>query len=583
MKRTLSDLIIENYEKITDEHEIFYTKKDDNYISFSKRELFSQVDSLINAFGSLGIKKDDKVAIISENRTEWVVTDLACIFTGVVSVPIYTSLSTDQINYILENSESKVCFVSNEFLYEKVLQVKNNLPSLEKIIIYNESEKYFKDGYSKLLEAFGSGNIDHFNKLRSLSASINEEDLLTIIYTSGTTGVPKGVMLTHKNIHSNITDCKKVLPIDGSDIFLSYLPYSHIYERTAGYYVAFISGSKIYYAQSIDTIATQMKEAKPTFVMTVPRLLDKIYYRLQKMKDEMESGYRKKIFSWGIALAHSKPDKNSFKWKLANLFVFKKIRDRTGGRIRFFVSGGGALNKRVGEFFEAIGIVSLEGYGMTETSPVISVNHPDDNKYGTVGKPLDSVHVKIANDGEILVKGDLVMKGYYKDEKETDEILINGWLHTGDIGEFDKQGYLKITDRKKALFKTSGGKYVAPAQIEEKIMQLGYFEHVVAVGNNRMYVTALIVPNNEELVSLARKNKIEYNSDSDLIYNKELNKIIEKEINRVQADLAGYEKARKFTLLNSNFSIETGELTPTMKVKRRVVEEKFKDQIEKMY
>jgi long-chain acyl-CoA synthetase len=583
MKKTLSELFISSFEHIEDDRQLFFTKSGKGYIPFTKRELVMKAVSLINAFEKINIKKGDKIAIISENRIEWVVTDLACMFTGVISVPVYTSLSSEQIEYILENSEAKACFVSGEFLYEKVLSLKDKLPLLERIFIFNESEKYFTDYFRNLIESSGSENSDHFSKLKSLSVSVDEDDILTIIYTSGTTGTPKGVMLTHKNIYSNIIDCKKVLPMDEKDVFLSYLPYSHIYERTAGYYLALFSGSKIYYAQSIDTIAAQMGEVKPTFVMTVPRLLDKIYNRLHKMKDEMEEGFRKKVFNWGIKLAHSSPDKKSLKWKIADTFVYKKIRKRTGGNIRYFVSGGGALNKRTGLFFDAIGIITLEGYGMTETSPVISVNRPDDNKYGTVGKPLDSVNVKIAGDGEILVKGDLVMKGYYKDGKSTEEILKDGWLHTGDIGEFDKQGYLKITDRKKALFKTSGGKYVAPAQIEEKIMQLNYIDHVVAVGNNRIYVTALIVPNLDELKYLADKNNVEYNSASDLVYNKDINKIVEKDIHRLQKDFAGYEKVRRFTLLKDNFSIETGELTPTMKVKRRVIEEKYKDYIEKMY
>ncbi|MFZ1462298.1 MAG: AMP-dependent synthetase/ligase, partial [Ignavibacteria bacterium] len=420
--------------------------------------------------------------------------------------------------------------------------------------------------------------------LRSLSLEIVNPDLVTIVYTSGTTGNPKGVMLTHNNYCSNVNACQKILSINREDRFLSYLPFSHSYERTAGYYLALFCGAKIYFAQSFETIPAQLSEVKPTLVITVPRLLDKFYNRIIKTGTDMDEGIGKKIFNFAIDSAHKKSfPKNSLKWKLANALVYKKLREKTGGKIRYFISGGGALNKQTGEFFEFTGITILEGYGMTETSPVISVNPPSNNKYGTVGKPISGVSVKLTNENEIIVSGDLVMKGYFNDEMSTAETIKDGWLHTGDIGEIDPDGYIKITDRKKSLIKTSGGKYIAPAHIEDIIGGLNYVENVMIIGNERMYVTALIVPDRDQLAELAKKNNLEYHLYSDLINNKVINELIRKDIDRLQSDLAPYEKIKKFTLLEIHFTIEGGELTPTMKVKRKFVEERFKDEIERMY
>ncbi|MCX6163805.1 MAG: long-chain fatty acid--CoA ligase, partial [Ignavibacteriae bacterium] len=421
-------------------------------------------------------------------------------------------------------------------------------------------------------------------KIEEILKKVDEEELVTIIYTSGTTGVPKGVMLTQKNLYSNVISCMNTLPITEKDVFLSYLPYSHIFERTAGYYLAFFSGSKIYYAQSIDTIGVQMAEVKPTFVITVPRLLDKMYNRLMKSGDDMLNGYKKKIFLFALYYAKTNgKNKSSLRWKLLDKLVYHKIREKTGGRLRFFVSGGGALNKTVGEFFDAIGIVTLEGYGMTETSPAITLNLPDFLEYGSVGRPLIGNEVKIAEDGEILAKGDLVMKGYYNNPEETEAAIVDGWMHTGDLGRWNENGNLVITDRKKSLFKSSGGKYIAPAHIEELILQLPYVDQVLVIGDSRMYVTALVVPEFNELSSLAKKIGADVSVESELLTNQAVLKKIESDFNDVQKDLATHEKIRRFTLLSKPFTIEEGELTPTMKIKRKFVEEKYKDVIELMY
>jgi len=590
MKSTLYEMFFDKASKLNPDKNIFYTKIDDEYIPKTFGEFLNDIYKVTLYFRSEGISKGDRIAIISENRTEWAAVDFACIFMNVISVPVYTSISGSQMEYILKDSFAKICFVSNSHLLEKIIAQKNNLPSLEKIIVFNETDtnKYSSEpvkNFSEIIDVnVNTSTKEIIDFLRSVSAHIKLHDLVTIIYTSGTTGIPKGVMLSNKNLSSNIQACMEVLTINESDRFLSYLPYSHGYERVAGYYLAFFSGAEIYFAQNIDTLSIQLKEVKPTIVITVPRLLDKIYNRLMKSPESMKSDFQKKIFLWAVEIAKDKSiSKKSIKWKIADRLVYKKIRDKTGNYIRFFVSGGGALNKNIGEFFDRIGLMVLEGYGLTETSPVIAVNHPDDNRYGTVGKILNGVQLRFTDENEITVKGDLVMEGYYKDENSTAETIKDGWLYTGDIGELDIEGFLKITDRKKSLFKSSGGKYISPTQIEEIVSHLDFIENILVIGNERMYVSALIVPDKNELISFAKKNEISNNKYSELLKDTKLIKLIQKEIDTVQKDLANYERIRKITLLEKPFTIESGELTPTMKVKRNVVGKLYEKEIEEMY
>lgn len=586
-KKTIVQLLINVMKKYDIMRDIIYTKTDKEYTSVSRYELLNFSFCIKNYLESLDLSPRANLALISENRVEWIITDMAAILGSYVTVPIYPSLSAESVKYILNDSKSEVCFVSTPLQLNKVLSVIDELPNLKQIISFNGYK-----GNDKRIVSFSDIFCDKkkitrsglFEKIEMISDDINEGDLLTIIYTSGTTGIPKGVMLTHKNIYSNLIKFPSILNITDEDVFLSYLPYSHIYERTAGYYLPFFYGAKIYYAQSIDTIGVQMQEVKPTIVITVPRLLDRMYNRLIKSAEEMPSGMKKRIFFWGLDVARfSGQNKNSVKWAIADKLVFRKIKEKTGGRLKYFVSGGGALNKSIGEFFDGIGIETLEGYGLTETSPVVSVNRPGRNKYGTIGIPLEGVEVKIADDGEILVRGDIVMKGYYNSEQETAEAIIDGWFHTGDIGEFDSEGYLKITDRKKSLFKSSGGKYIAPAHIEDLVSGLPFVDQIIVIGNERMYVTALIVPIVDELKSMAKKMNLKVDVEGDLYNHPEILKKIEKDINEVQKNLSSYEKIRKFTLLKTPFSIETGELTPTLKIKRKFVEEKYKNLIELMY
>lgn len=581
--QTLTNLFLENSEKYSPDKKIFFTKEDDGSYSSVNYKLFTEnISALIHFFRFHNLKRGDKVAILSDNRFEWAAVDFACMFAGLISVPSYVSLNPEQIKYILNDAEVKIIFVMNKFMLEKINKIKAEVPSLKTIVSFNDLSQ---DNLSNEIINYSSisKNFSKSEDLKSLLSSIKEEDLLTIIYTSGTTGNPKGVMLTHKNIYMNIKACMKVLQINEQDRFLSFLPYCHAYERTAGYYLALFTGAEIYFAKNIDTISAQMPEAKPTILICVPRLLEKMYSRIIDSPGTL-SGIKKKLSSWAINMAlERKVKQHSFKWKLAYKLVYTKIAAKTGGCLRLMCSGGGALNKNISEFFIYMGVTVIEGYGMTEHSPVISVNPPEKNKPGTVGPALNGVQAKIAQDGEILVKSESIMEGYYKHAAETANTIVNGWLHTGDIGEIDSDGYIKITDRKKELFKTSGGKYIAPAQIEEMLKQLNYIEQILIIGNERMYVTSLIVPQIEHLKELAKKLKVGYENEKELHSNKEILKEIEKDINSVQKNLATYEKVRKFTLLDEPFTIEGNELTPTLKVKRRIVEEKYKDLIEKMY
>lgn len=547
---------------------------------------------LARAIEQYGIKPGETAAIISETRFEWVVTDFACISKQIVTVPVYPTMTSEQIRFILQHSESRLCFVSTNLMAEKVNAVFNELPKLKKIITFNKTDhtnehiiSFEELIYGELLEektAYSDKTADNFF---SQTASVQTpEDLLTIIYTSGTTGVPKGVCLSHKNVLANVKQCTDSFPVHPDDIFLSFLPLAHTYERTGGYYVPLSKGAKIYYAKNIDTLAAQMAEVKPTIVLAVPMLFTRIASRVIKNIEQMPLLKRtitKRALKIGRAF---RENKSNPLWKLADKRVFSVIRERTGGRIKFFISGGSALSKETAEFFDSIGILILQGYGMTETSPVISVNRLDNNEFGTVGPPLENVNVKIAPDGEILVQGDNVMLGYFRNQKETDEMIINNWLHTGDIGELDKHGKLKITDRKKTLIKTAAGKYISLTHIEENLERSEYISQVISFASDEKdFVTALIVPDPDMLEGLAKKLNVKYNELKDLTDNDIIHNFFESEIDILQKPLAKYERVRKFALLDTPFSIESGELTPTLKLKRKVIEEKHKELIVSFY
>jgi len=595
--KTIPELYIfltEVYGKKTNKN-LMYRKVDNNYEGISYAEFKDQTDNFAFGLAALGIIKDDKVAIISENRPEWVYSDIAILGLGAVDVPIYPSLTAESIEFILNNSESKGVIISTKFQLNKILKIKHNLRYLKFIVVLNEkdisNEEKFIYTFIEVQEMGKNLRATDQNYFSQKMKAVKENELCTIIYTSGTTGVPKGVMLTHKNIISNVRSALEAYPIGETDIFLSFLPLCHIFERMAGYYTGFSSGGQIYFAESIETVAQNMLEAHPTILTSVPRLFERMYSKIIK-NVESQPVKKQKIFYWAIEVgkeyatakkAGRIPITLSIKHKLADKLVFTKLREKTGGKLRFFISGGAALSRHLGEFFEAAGLIIIEGYGLTESSPVIAANRFDDYKFGTVGKSFPEVEIKIASDGEILARGPNIMQGYFKNKKETDEVIHDGWLHTGDIGVFDANGFLMITDRKKHLFKTSTGKYIAPTPIENLFLSSKYIDQFVLIGDRRMFLSALIVPDFEAIIEYADSHKIQYTEVEDLMKQKEIIDLFDKDMAQLQKKLANYEKIRKFKLLTKPFTIETGEITPSMKVKRKFVEDEYSNLIEEMY
>lgn len=577
------------------ERPVLKYKVDDKWNDITYDQLYEETVNLACGLASLGVKKEDKVAIIAENRPEWVYADMAILGLGAIDVPLYPISTSESLEYILNNSESVGIFVSNKFQLNKVLKVRGNCKSLKFIVVMNNSESGSEKDVYSLLDVQNKGREFRKEQPRyfdQTSSLCSENQLCTIIYTSGTTGEPKGVMLTHKNIVSNIKAAHEIFHIDENDVFLSFLPLCHIFERMGGYYTAFSCGGIIAYAESIEKIANNMAEIKPTIMTAVPRLFERMYSRIKK-NVESQPEKKQKIFNWAIETGkeymiakksgHPVPIMLSLKRKLADKLVFGKLRERTGGRLRFFISGGAALSRELGIFFDAAGILIIEGYGLTESSPVITANRLNDYKFGTVGKPVPGVEVKIAKDGEILAYGPNIMQGYYKNKKDTEDTIKDGWLHTGDIGVFDAEGFLIITDRKKHLFKTSGGKYIAPTPIENMFLASKYIDQFVIIGDRRMFITALIVPDYEALKEYADANRIQYSNVDELVKMKQIYELLDKELGEFQKKLAAFERIRKFAILDKPFTIEGGELTPSLKVKRKVIEERYKDLIEDMY
>lgn len=590
--------IVEMYDRITKhfinlDRPALMHKVQDKWVGITYKELRETVRNFAMGLLALGIKRNDMVGIISENRPEWVFCDLAILSIGAVDVPMYPSSTSNTIEYIMNDSECKAVIVSNKLQLTKVQKIEKNVKSLKHIIILNEKDAEEGIYTFKSVVDLGRKESDKFDSvLNEEMSKVNPEDLATLIYTSGTTGEPKGVMLTHNNFVSNVKAVLQIIPADHNDIFLSFLPLSHSFERMAGYYTAFSAGCLIAYAQSIDTVAKDLQEVKPTVMTSVPRLFERIHSRVLKNVDNSPPA-KQKIFYWALEVGKkyqaAKKEKKlnpilTAKYKLAEKLVFNKIRAATGGRLRFFVSGGAALPQEIGEFFESMGILIIEGYGLTESSPVITCNRLDDYKFGSVGKPIPGVEVKIAEDGEILARGPNIMKGYYKNKKATEETIDkDGWLHTGDIGEFDKHGFLKITDRKKHLFKTSGGKYIAPQQLESLFTRSKFIDQFVLIGDNKTFLSALITPDFEAIREYADAHKIPYDRVEDLAHHPEIYKLIEKDIQTLQKNLASYERIRKFVILDKPFTIEGGELTPTLKIRRKIIEERYSHLIKDIY
>jgi long-chain acyl-CoA synthetase len=596
-KETSMGAIFQNrVQKYGDKTLVIYKNKQGVWEEISWNKLNEMVRNLGIFLINKGIQPGDKVALFSPNRYEWWVADLAIISIGAVNVPIYSTNSPEECRYIIDNSDAKMCFAGAKEHMDKILQVKGKLPNLGDVIIFDELEKPIT-GVITLKDALNEGkaakNRDDFDKMLK---PINIEDVATIIYTSGTTGNPKGVMLTHKNFVSNVNQLNDVDPdfLSGDHMFLSFLPLAHSLERTVGYYSAIFLGHKVAFAESTEKLLENLNEIHPTFMVSVPRIYEKVHSGINA-KVAKAPPVKKALFNWAMGIAKDnlpyicnnkeRTGWFAFKYNLADKLIFSKLKAALGmDRLQGAMSGGGPLSVSDAEFFLGMGIRVLEGFGLTETTPVTNGNKPKKIKPGTVGPALKDTIIKISEDGEILIKGPQVMKGYYKNEAATKEAFTSdGFFRTGDIGEIDADGYMKITGRIKDLIVTSGGKNISPQNIENALMTSRYVEQVAVIGDNRKYLSALIVPSYASLESWAKDNNITFTGRKDLISKPEVLKLYENELVEYMKDYARVEQIRKFTLLESEWSQDTGELTPTMKVKRKVINQKYGSQIEAMY
>ena len=570
-------------------------KSDGEWQDISYGELGQKVRLVAQGLASKGIEKGDKVAILSENRPEWAACDFGIQSAGAIVVPVYPTLIGKQIEYILRNSDSKMLITSNSEQVGKILPLLGNLPELTLVVVMDSSngngngetvslEGLMEDGknYAKNNENWYDESVDKVKKM----------DIMTIIYTSGTTGEPKGVLLTHNNFISNVEGALGVFSVDETDTFLSFLPLSHVFERMAGHNLAYSTGATVAFAESIEKVAANMGEVHPTLMTSVPRLYEKMYAKVHA-KVEAGSPLKKKLFNWAFGIGaemRELPEGESpgiglkIKHALASKLVFSKLKARVGGKLRFFASGGAPLSAEIGEFFARAGIIIIEGYGLTETSPIICVGLVENPVFGTVGPPIFNVELKIAADGEILTRGPHVMVGYYKDDEATNEIIdSDGWLHTGDIGEMDEGGRLRITDRKKNILVTAGGKNIAPAPIENMLVLSPLIEQVMLIGDRRKFISALIAPELKALKSAAEKAGFSVSSNEELVKDPGVYNLVEDEINRLQADISNYERVKKFIMIPRLLTIEDGEITPSLKIKRKVVIDKFSSEIDALY
>jgi len=562
-----------------------------HYVPISTEEFGRRVRQFAMGLASLGCRAGDKVIILSDNCPDWIIADFANLSLGAVTVPIYPTLVPQQVRYIISDSDAAFVICSTLELWKKVEAVKNNLPKVSHYVIFEPEAPQGVLSLPALLEKGRKFDQDNPGAFEKSTHAVKPSDLASIIYTSGTTGVPKGVMLTHANFISNLTTLASIIQFGHPDYVLSFLPLSHVLERLCHF--AFLSkGCSMAYAESVETVADNLLEIRPNIMVSVPRLFEKLY---AKVMDTVlaGSGLKKKIFYWAVKVGNEYGKKTlqrqkigrslRFRHGLAHKLVFSKILEKTGGRVRFFVSGGAPLSKEIADFFYALGLVVLEGYGLTETAPVIAVNTFEQLKFGTVGKPIPGIELKIAPDGEILTKGPNVMKGYYKKEAETREAFEGGWFHTGDIGHLDDQGYLVITDRKKDLIITAGGKNVAPQPIENVLKRNPYIANAVVIGGRRKFISAIIVPDLEKLEAYAKGAGVVYIDTRELVAKEEINKFLLDEIDRATPQLAPYEKIKKILVLDRDFAVELEEMTPTLKVRRNLVEEKFKSLIDSLY
>lgn len=582
----LFDLLPHYKESYKPKPDVLAGKENGEWAKYSIDDYIETANNVSYAFLKLGVKKGDKIATISNNRPEWNIIDMGISQVGAVHVPIYPTISESDYKFIMNHSEVKYVFVSGQDLLRKIKHILPEVPSLKGLYTFNnlDDQKHFGE-----LVKLGQDN-QNAEELEKIKAEIKTDDLVTLIYTSGTTGEPKGVMLSHQNIISNFMAAKNIPPVGEEGIALSYLPLCHVYERMLIYLFQYL-GISIYYAENIGTIVDNIKDIRPHIMSTVPRLLEKVYDKIIA-KGRKLKGIKKGIFFWSVNVGlkyeidHSYGFIYSLKLRIAQKLVLDKWKAGLGGRFEVMVSGGAALQARLGRIFSAAGIPVLEGYGLTETSPLISVHTFEKNgrRFGTVGKPADKVTVKIAEDGEILCKGPNVMLGYYKNPELTKEAIdADGWFHTGDIGVIEEDGHLRITGRKKEIFKTSFGKYISPQLLENKFKESSFIESLVVLGENQQYAAALVVPEFEHLKSWCRIKEITYTTNEEMIQVPRIKKRIQKEISKINESFGKTEQIMRFELLDTPWSIETGELTANMKLKRNLIVEKYKTQVDRLF
>ncbi len=591
--QNLAEMFFSRREQVADKAGYRF-KKDGRWISVSYKQAVDQAERIAAALLKTGLKPGDKAAVLSNNCLEWALIDYAVISIGAVLVPIYPSLMPEQIAFLLKHSEAKILFAENEIQTEKVNTIKNNLPVCQHFITMKETQA--QQGWTSLTAFEQNGALDLQENpalIQEKIKTVKRQDPATIIYTSGTTGEPKGAVLLHHNFLSNIENAAQIFTFYDTDLLLSFLPLSHVLERMAGHYQAVYHTIEIAYAESIEAVPQNILEVKPTLMISVPRLYEKMYAKILDTADS-GSAIKQKIFYWAVDTGRTFIQKKlagapsgvalGIKQKIADKLVFSKLKAKMGGRIRFFVSGGAPLSPEIAAFFAAAGQYILEGYGLTETSPAITMSTLDNFRFGSAGRCLPNQEVKIADDGEILTRGGHVMQGYYKNPEATADVLDNeGWFYTGDIGYINEEGFLFITDRKKNIIVTSGGKNVAPQPIENELILSKYIEQSVMIGDKRKYCTAVVVLSDEAVANWAQKQGFGLIKPINFDKHEKLRKLIHQEIERLTVSYASYERIKDFYIAPSPFTIESGELTPSLKVKRNVVEEKYKDEIDALY
>lgn len=587
---TINQLITQAIERYRHKTDWLNYKQEGRWHAVSADQLAEQVRAVALGLYARGIRPGERVAILSENRLEWNLADMGALMMGAVVVPIYATQAPAQVEYILRDSEARLLFISTPAQRERISDVLARLPALSHLVTFDAINQL--EPLSKLQAdgiALAAAQPDLYDQLWQ---AVKPADLATLIYTSGTTGEPKGVMLTHWNIASNVLAVADVLNYADNDITLSFLPFSHIFERAA-FYGYLHQGVQIYYAESLEAVPRNLLEVRPTVLVTVPRVFEKIYEQIAALAQQA-SPLKKRLFSWAVAIGKQYAKRHArgavgpllrWQYKLAYRLVLSRWRPRLGmDRLRCVISGGAPLSPDLAYIFRAAGVEILQGYGLSETSPGVTLNRPDANRIGTSGQPLGGVEVRIAEDGEVLVRGPNVMQGYYRrDEDNRQAFTEDGWFRTGDIGQIDEDGYLTITDRKKDLIKTSGGKYVAPQPIEGRLKLNPYVAEAVVIGNARKFPSALIVPNMELLQQLAQQQQISYHQPQELLAHPEVAKLFEQIIQDSNQTLSRHEQIKRFVLLHEPFSVQNGQLTPTMKVRRQVVEQQYREVIEKLY